>query len=37
MSGIPYNSCIQPKDLNTDKNVILSIAPGEGKITQTVL
>ena len=31
LSGIPYNTCIQPKDISTDEHVILSIAPGEGK------
>lgn len=31
LSGIPYNTCIQPKDLSSEDNIILSIAPGEGK------
>lgn len=31
LSGIPFDSCIQPKDITTDKNVTLNIAPGENK------
>lgn len=31
LNGIPYNKCIQPKDLSVEDNIILSIAPGEGK------
>lgn len=31
LSGIPYNTCIQPQDLSSEDNIILSIAPGEGK------
>ena len=31
LSGIPYNTCIQPKDLSNEDNIIMSVAPGEGK------
>ena len=31
LSGLPFNSCIQPKDISTDINLILNYAPGENK------
>lgn len=31
LSGIPFDSCIQPKYITSDSNVILNLAPGEGK------
>lgn len=31
LSGIPCNTCIQPKDISSEDNIILSIALGEGK------
>lgn len=31
LSGLPYDTCIQPKDLTTDTDFLLSLAPGEGK------
>ena len=31
LSGLPFSSCIQPKDISTDTNLILNYAPGENK------
>ena len=31
LAGLPYDSCLQPKDLSADSDFILSLAPGEGK------
>ena len=31
LTGLPYDSCLLPKDRTADSNFILSIAPGEGK------
>lgn len=31
LSGLPFSPCLQPKDISADTDVILSIAPGEGK------
>ena len=31
LSGLPFNSCIQPKDISSDTNLILNYAPGENK------
>ena len=31
LSGIQFSTCIQPKDLSSDANLVLTIAPGEGK------
>lgn len=34
LSGIPFDSCLQPKAAVDNKNVLLNIAPGEGKRPQ---
>lgn len=31
LSGLQFNTCIQPKDLCKDNEMILTVAPGEGK------
>ena len=31
LSGIPFDSCIQPKDITADSNAIINFAPGENK------
>ena len=31
LSGLPFSSCIQPRDIFTDTNLILNYAPGENK------
>ena len=31
ITGLPYDSCLQPKDLSADKDFLLNLAPGEGK------
>ena len=31
LSCLPFDTCLMPKDMSSDKNFILSIAPGEGK------
>ena len=31
LSGLPFDSCIQPKDMSSDCDLQLNIAPGEGK------
>ena len=31
LNGLPFDTCLMPKDMSSDKNFILSIAPGEGK------
>jgi len=30
-SGIPFDTCIQPKDITADNNLLLNYAPGENK------
>ncbi|WAR02670.1 PIF1-like protein, partial [Mya arenaria] len=37
LSGLQFNTCLQPKDITTDANLILNIAPGEGKRPRTFL
>ena len=31
LRGLPFDSCLEPKDISSDKDLLLSIAPGEGK------
>ena len=31
LCGLPFDSCLLPKDVTADSNLILNIAPGEGK------
>ena len=31
LRGLPFDSCLEPKDMSSDKDLLLSIAPGEGK------
>ena len=31
LTGLPFDSCLQPKDLSADKEFLLNLAPGEGK------
>ena len=31
LRGLPFDSCLQPRDMSSDKDLLLSIAPGEGK------
>ena len=36
LSGLPYDTCLLPKDLQPNCDAILSIAPGEGKRPQAM-
>ena len=31
LRGLHFDSCLEPKDMSSDKDLLLSIAPGEGK------
>ena len=31
LRGLPFDSCLEPKDMSSDQDLLLSIAPGEGK------
>ena len=31
LTGLQFDSCLQPKDLSADKEFLLNLAPGEGK------
>ena len=37
LSGLPFDSCIQPKDIVAEQKHILNIAPGEGKKPQSFI
>lgn len=37
LSGLPFDSCIQPKDSIAEQKQILNIAPGEGKKPQSFI
>ena len=34
LSGLQFDTCLQPKDASTNLNAVLSVAPGEGKRPQ---
>ena len=36
LSGLPFDTCLQPKDVSPSSNLILSVAPGEGKKPQVM-
>ena len=35
LSGLQFNTCIQPNDIAADNNILLNFAPGENKKTKS--